>query len=269
MPRVHRHFAAVAFALSALAGQSTPPPATPATPAAPPVTHRVLLQGDGRLAILDRRGEIEWEMPWGGIHDVHRLADGHDDRAGEHDARGRDRSRAPSRSCGATTRPRRTATPASASRCTRSCRSPTGNLLIAESGPSRCIDDRSRGPAAAHAAAHGGRRPTRTATRGSCDGWRMVNVLVCHEGDGAVREYDGTSGKVVWQFVVPMFGKAAKDGHGPEAFGNQVFGALRLPSGNTLIATGNGHSVLEVERQGQTSSGRCSSATCPASCSRG
>jgi len=43
-----------------------------------------------------------------------------------------------------------------------------------------------------------------------------------------------------------MFGIESKGGHGPEAFGNQVYNALRLKNGNTLIATGNGHSVLEV-----------------------
>jgi hypothetical protein len=71
------------------------------------------------------------------------------------------------------------------------------------------------------------------------------HYLVCQEGDGAVREYDA-GGKLIWDFAVPMFGKDAKGGHGPEAFGNAVFGALRLKNGNTLIATGNGHSVLEV-----------------------
>jgi hypothetical protein len=45
---------------------------------------------------------------------------------------------------------------------------------------------------------------------------------------------------------VPLFGRDPRDGHGPEAFGNQVFAAVRLKSGDTLIATGNGHSVLEV-----------------------
>jgi hypothetical protein len=35
-------------------------------------------------------------------------------------------------------------------------------------------------------------------------------------------------------------------GHGVEAFGNQCFSAIRLPNGNTLIGTGNGHSLLEV-----------------------
>jgi hypothetical protein len=72
------------------------------------------------------------------------------------------------------------------------------------------------------------------------------NYLVCHEGDGAVREYDGASGEIIWEYPVPLFGKEPKDGHGPEAFGNQVFSAIRLGDGQTLLATGNGHSVLRV-----------------------
>jgi outer membrane protein assembly factor BamB len=71
------------------------------------------------------------------------------------------------------------------------------------------------------------------------------NYLVAHEADGAVREYD-TTGKVVWEFDVPLFGKEKKGGHGPEGFGNSVFSAVRLANGNTLIGAGNGHSVLEV-----------------------
>ena len=38
--------------------------------------HRVLTQGNGKLAIVDREGLIEWEMPWGGIHDIHALPSG-------------------------------------------------------------------------------------------------------------------------------------------------------------------------------------------------
>ncbi|MEZ6091547.1 MAG: PQQ-binding-like beta-propeller repeat protein [Pirellulaceae bacterium] len=71
------------------------------------------------------------------------------------------------------------------------------------------------------------------------------NYLVAQESDGAVREYD-RNGEVVWEYDVPMFGREAKRGHGPDAFGNDVFCAIRLNNGNTLIATGNGHSVLEV-----------------------
>jgi hypothetical protein len=73
--------------------------------------------------------------------------------------------------------------------------------------------------------------------------------LVAHEADGKVREYDRESGQVIWEYEVPLFSKDPKPGHGPEAYGNRLFAALRLTSGNTLIATGNGHSILEVTPQ--------------------
>ncbi len=68
---------------------------------------------------------------------------------------------------------------------------------------------------------------------------------MAHESDGCVREYDAT-GKIVWAFEMPLFGKPWKGGHGPEAFGNAVFSAHRLPNGNTLVGAGNSHSVLEI-----------------------
>jgi hypothetical protein len=71
------------------------------------------------------------------------------------------------------------------------------------------------------------------------------HYLVAHEQDGFVREYDA-SGTVVWEYEVPMFDKPARPGHGPEAFGNRLFSATRLANGNTLIGSGNGHSVIEV-----------------------
>lgn len=71
------------------------------------------------------------------------------------------------------------------------------------------------------------------------------NYLVAHEGDGVVREYT-RKGKLIWEYEIPLFGKKGRGGHGHDAWGNKVFSALRLPNGNTLIATGNGHSVLEV-----------------------
>ena len=71
------------------------------------------------------------------------------------------------------------------------------------------------------------------------------NYLVCHEGDGLVREYDA-SGKTVWEYEVPLFGKKPAGGHGVEAYGNQCYAALRLANGHTLISTGNGHGVIEV-----------------------
>jgi PQQ-like domain len=71
------------------------------------------------------------------------------------------------------------------------------------------------------------------------------NFLVCHEGDGVVKEYR-TDGEVAWEFPVPLFNRTPAGGHGPEGFGNQCFCALRLKNGNTLISTGNGHRVIEV-----------------------
>ncbi|WP_422929991.1 PQQ-binding-like beta-propeller repeat protein [Singulisphaera sp. PoT] len=76
------------------------------------------------------------------------------------------------------------------------------------------------------------------------------HYLVCHEGDSAVREYDG-SGKVVWSYTLDLAGRPRSDGHGPEGHGTEVFGALRLPNKNTLIAAGNGNRVIEVTPEGK------------------
>jgi len=71
------------------------------------------------------------------------------------------------------------------------------------------------------------------------------NYLLCHEAEGRVTEY-APDGKIVWDYEVPLFDKPRAKGHGPDAWGNQCFHALRLPSGNTLISTGNGHALIEV-----------------------
>jgi hypothetical protein len=74
---------------------------------------------------------------------------------------------------------------------------------------------------------------------------KLVNghYLVCHEGDGMVREYDD-KGKVVWDYTLDLAGRPRTPGH--EGHGTEVFGALRLDNGNTLIAAGNGNRVIEV-----------------------
>jgi outer membrane protein assembly factor BamB len=119
-----------------------------------------------------------------------------------------------------------------------------GDTMIAESGVTRIIEVDQKG-AIKHEVKlrvksphpHRDTRLVRKLDNG--------NYLVCHEGEGLVREYD-PAGEIVWEFKVPMFGKPAKPGHGVEAFGNKCFSAIRLASGNTLIGTGNGHSVIEV-----------------------
>jgi hypothetical protein len=73
------------------------------------------------------------------------------------------------------------------------------------------------------------------------------HYLVCHEGDGMVREYDPT-GKVVWSYTIVLDNRPRTNGH--DGHGTEVFGAIRLPSGNTLIAAGNNNRVLEVNPEG-------------------
>ena len=124
-----------------------------------------------------------------------------------------------------------------------------GRTMIAESGPARIIEVDSTGQLqhevklkVIHPNAHSDTRLVRKLASG--------NYLVAHESDGFVREYD-SQGVVVWEYEVPLLGKPRKGGHGPEGFGNSVFSAIRLANGNTLIGSGNGHSVLEVSPQKQ------------------
>ncbi len=121
-----------------------------------------------------------------------------------------------------------------------------GLTMIAESGPARLIEVDQAGVIKHQIALtvdrphpHRDTRLVRKLAGGT--------YLVCHEGDGVVREYDG-KGKVVWDFAVPLFDKKPAGGHGPEAWGNQTYAAIRLANGNTLISTGNGHGVLEVTK---------------------
>lgn len=206
--------------------------------------HRVLLHGEGRLAIVAMDGTIEWEMPWGGIHDIHVLDNGH--------IMVQDKFRKiveidPEKKEVVWSYDASTSNGNAGQRMEIHAFQPLpgGGIMIAESGPARIIEiDRDgtlRHEISLEVDNPHPHRDTRLA-RKIANG----NYLVCHEADGAVREYDGQSGAVVWEYVVPMFGKDPKPGHGPEAFGNAVFSALRLANGNTLIGTGNGHGILEV-----------------------
>lgn len=206
--------------------------------------HRVLLQGKGRLAIVGPAGDIEWEMPWGPIHDLHVLPNGHImvqqgaakvveiDPATKQVVWSYD-SATQNGNAGRKVEVH-SFQPLAEDR-----------ILIAESGAARLIEIDRGGRLlkevklkVEHPHPHTDTRLMRKLATG--------NYLVCHEGDGTVREYDGQTGQIVWEYEVPMFGKEPRGGHGPEAFGNKCFAALRLANGNTLISTGNGHSVLEV-----------------------
>ena len=76
------------------------------------------------------------------------------------------------------------------------------------------------------------------------------HYLVCHEADGKVREYDRT-GKVVWSYALDLAGRPRSPGHGPGGHGTDVYGAVRLANGHTLIAGGNNNRVIEVTPVGK------------------
>ncbi len=75
--------------------------------------------------------------------------------------------------------------------------------------------------------------------------------LVCQEAEGKVLEYDKT-GKIVWSYALELGERPRSPGHGVEGHGTEVFGAVRLKNGNTLIAGGNNNRVFEVNRAGKT-----------------
>ena len=204
---------------------------------------RVIAGDDSRrtLAEVAPDGRVAWKRENGPIHDLHLLPDGHlllqdgwtrileldGDRrvVWEYDAAGGDNA-------------------GRGVEVHAFERLPDGATMIVESGPARILEVardgsvRRRIPLVVeHPAVHSDTRNVRRTPAGT--------YLVAHERDGVVREYDA-AGKVIWEYDVPLFGKEPKGGHGPEAFGDQVYSAVRLENGNTLIGTGNGHSVLEV-----------------------
>jgi hypothetical protein len=128
-------------------------------------------------------------------------------------------------------------------------RLPDGLTLIAESGNRRLIevdkDDKIVHEIPLKVEKPNSHRDTRLVRK-----LENGHYLVCHELDGVVREYDG-AGQVVWSYALDLAGRPRSGGHGPEGHGTEVFGALRLPNGNTMIATGNGNRVIEVTPEGK------------------
>jgi outer membrane protein assembly factor BamB len=208
--------------------------------------HRIAVQGNGKLAIVERGGELLWQFPWGPIHDLCFSPSGTlmvqqgASKVAEIDIAKREII---------WTYDSATANGNAGQRVEVHAFQPLadGRVMIAESGPARIIEvDRTGKLLHAiklkvdHPNAHTDTRLARKLNDG--------HFLVCHEGDGVVREYD-EAGRVTWEYSVPLFGQLPRPGHGPEAYGNKCFAAICLPTGNTLISTGNGHGLIEVTPQ--------------------
>lgn len=206
--------------------------------------HRLITQGNGKLAIVDAEGKIEWEMKWGGIHDI-QVVNGEKVFVQQGAAQVVGIDLQSKEIVWSYDSAKQNGNDGKGVEVHAFQPLKNGNVMIAESGVGRIIEVDHEGTIQRALKLDVNRSHPHTDTRLA----RKLpngNYLVCHEGDGFVREYDGKSGEVTWEYEVPLFGKEPKGGHGPEAFGNKCFAAVRLANGNTLISTGNGHSVLEV-----------------------
>lgn len=192
-----------------------------------PIKHRIVLveynHGDSILMEVSPEGKQEWKYPVGGLCVMFQpLANGHivfahHDPSGPTGAREIDPDRK-------TVWDYVAACPESLS-CERIA---DGNTLVGEEGPCRVVNVDQKGAVVStlnltthETAPHRQLRCFHRLENG--------HILACHEGDGTVREVDA-DGKVVWEYG------GAKD----------VFEALRLSSGNTLIACGTDKRLIEA-----------------------
>jgi len=212
-----------------------------------PAAYKVLAADKGHLAVVDAAGKVEWDYPLQGTpHDLQRLPNGNllvpTDGTTLVEL-----TSAKEVVWKYISRPKAGYTGQVEVHAFQ--RLPDGLTMIAESGNRRIIEVDRDGTivheiplTVDHPNAHKDTRLVRKLPNG--------HYLVCHEADGVVREYDG-GGKVVWSYALDLAGRPAAPGHGPEGHGTDVFGALRLANGNTLIAAGNGNRVIEVTPAGR------------------
>ena len=105
-----------------------------------------------------------------------------------------------------------------------------GLTMVAESGTTRIVEVNKEG-AIVHST------PLKVSTPNAHRDTRLVRItsggtyVVAHEGEKCIREYD-RAGLIVWEFDV----------------GSQLYSAVRLNNGNTLVGTGDGHRVIEVTK---------------------
>ena len=223
--------------LTAVAGQ--------AAAADPPLSHRVIAQDRGHVAIVNAKGGVEWEVPCTGTsHDIAVLPNGH---FLLHTSAATIVEMTPDKTVVWQYDSRPMEGYSGSVEIHAFQRLKNGLTMIAESGNRRIIEVDKDGRivhqiplTVDHPNSHRDTRLARKLENG--------HYLVCHEGDGVVREYDET-GKVVWSYALDLNGLPETPGH--DGHGTNVFGAIRLRNGHTLIAGGNNNRVLEVTPAGK------------------
>ncbi|MCW3098641.1 MAG: Arylsulfotransferase [Chthonomonadaceae bacterium] len=234
------------FALAGLSGLVVARADKPAGPRDTAVSHRIIVQDKGRTLILGPTGQIEWEMPCNYTsHDISVLPNGNvllntGPRTIEEVT--------PSKEVVWKWEAKPKAPYSGDVQIHGFQRLKNGNTMIGETGNLRIIEvDKDSNivkevPLTVdHEDPHRDTRLVRKLDNG--------HYLVAHEGDGKVREYD-EKGAVVWTYTMDLVGKPATGGH--DGHGINVFGAVRLKNGNTMIAGGNNNRVFEVTPAGKT-----------------
>lgn len=208
--------------------------------------HQVIAQDRGNVCLFAKDGKLQWKIPCPGVaHDIHWLGNNrvltqtNGSNVVELDQTGAELWRWDAR-------PRSGTSGRVEVHAFQPL--PGGKVMIAESGNRRIIEvDRSgrihrEVPLVVERPdAH---RDTRLVRK-----LRNGNYLVCHEGDGVLREYNAR-GFVVWSYRLDLNGQPRTPGH--DGHGTEVFGAIRMRNGNTLIAGGNNNRVFEVDPSGRT-----------------
>lgn len=211
-----------------------------------PASYKLLGCEKGRAVILNSKGEVEWSIPlkFRGAHDVWKLSNGnfllHTGPATVEEFTPEKKSvwKYTARSTGNN----RVEVHAFQ-------RLDNGNTLVAESGNRRLVEVNQTGKIVKSIPltvdkpnAHRDTRLVRKLSTG--------HYLVCHEGDGCVREYDDR-GKVIWSYKLDLGGRKPAPGHGVKGHGTSLFSAIRLTNGRTLIGGGNNNRVVEVNKEGK------------------
>ena len=215
--------------------------------AADPPKYRVLAQDKGHVALVGPDGKVEWEVECKyNSHDIHRLPNGN---LLLHTGPATVTEMTPDKKVVWRYEARPKEGYKGRVEVHAFQRLDDGTTMVAESGNRRIVEVDAAGKLVKEVPLKVEKpdphRDTRMARK-----LPTGHYLVCHEADGAVREYDGT-GKVVWEYRLDLGGRPRSPGHGPEGHGTEVYGAVRLPSGNTLIAGGNNNRVIEVDPSGK------------------
>ncbi|MCF7959048.1 MAG: hypothetical protein K9M57_11425 [Phycisphaerae bacterium] len=191
-----------------------------------PVSHPFLCAdyGGNMIWIVDKAGKVTWQFPAKRPQDVWQLPNGnilfsHVDGAIE------------------VTRKKKIVWQYKAAKPNevQSCQPlANGNTLVALSGPCQLLEITPKGKIVKTVQLTTGYPKNPHAQMRQVRQLNNGHYLVGHCSDEVIREYDA-NGKVI--------NTIKAKGHG--------FGAIRLPNGNTLVATGDGHKLIEFDAKGK------------------